>query len=60
MLGYIPDVVEEDCRCHHDNATNAEVDGGIGVGEPLKYSTAGIIKQSPKESSQRSDQSLTS
>ena len=32
MLGCIPNVVEEDCRHHHDNATNAKVDSGIGVG----------------------------
>ena len=40
----IPNVVEEDGRDHHDNAPYAEVDRSVGMGKPLKYSTAGIIK----------------
>ena len=40
----IPNIIEEDGWYHHNNASNTEVHCGIGMGKPLEYSTAGIIK----------------
>ena len=55
---FLPNVIEEDGRHHHNNATNTEVDGGVDVRQPLEHTTAGIIKQGPEESSQWSNQGL--
>ena len=40
----IPNVIEEDGWYHQNNASNTEVHCGVGMGKPLEYSTAGIIK----------------